>query len=347
MSHVNIMVTGAGSLLGQGILRCLRMMESPKRIITADPDSFASGHWLGDMAYMLPMAGDEDYLSVLENIIRQEEVDFLFVGTDVELPKISRMRDAFADKYDVKIVISPPHVIDIANDKWATAEFLKQEGLPFPATSLATDLKATEELVERLGFPLFVKPRNGARSVGADIVQDRAALVDLCSKRNDLVVQELLPEDDGEFTAGCLVVDGVCRSVVVLRRELKLGNTSRAFSDVSGRFDAQISDVAERLGVDGPCNFQFRIREGRPVIFEINGRFSGTTPIRAMFGFNEVSALINYYVDGVDIPRVSLRPGAVLKTWSDIFIPLDQLESLDEAGKLYNPDCEEYTFMFR
>jgi carbamoyl-phosphate synthase large subunit len=346
MGQLTVFVSGVGALLGQGILRCLRMSHRPLRILTGDPDHRAAGHWLGDCAYTIPMAGESNFINRIEEIIAQEGVMLLFVGTDVELSIFSRERKRLEDTYGVRIIVSPLHVIEIADDKWLTVQFLKKEGFPFPRSALAHDWDAIQTLVDTVGFPLFVKPRRGARSVGAKTIENQDTLNRFYSTQNDYIIQELLPDDQGEYTVGCLVADGQCKSVVVLRRDLRDGNTYRAYADTSGRFEEQMAVIAERLGVEGPCNFQFRIRGEEPAIFEINARFSGTTPVRAIFGFNEVDALLDYLVDGKPIPKVCIKEGAVFKTWSDIFVNQDQLESFKTYGKLPNPRSQSFPFLF-
>ena len=66
----NILVTGAGAVLGQGILRCLQEYANDFIIHTADPDHKSSGHWLGNKAHIVKMANDPEYINSIENIIR-------------------------------------------------------------------------------------------------------------------------------------------------------------------------------------------------------------------------------------------------------------------------------------
>lgn len=333
MEPLTVLVTGAGALLGQGVLRCLRMSRRQLRILTADPDYLAPGHWLGDGAFVIPMAESVDFIPRVEEIIAREKVAILFIGTDVELKKLSVEQYRLKKVYGVQVVVSPFSVIEIADDKWLTAQFLKNEGFPYPLSAQTCDKKSIEELLAKASFPLFSKPRVGARSKGVELVPDQRTLQRICAEHENYVIQELLPENQGEYTVGCLVLENRCRSVVVLRRDLRDGNTCRAYSDLSGRFEPLMAKIAERLGVEGPVNFQFRLRNGEPVIFEINARFSGTTPIRAVFGFNEVDALLDYYFDNTMIPAPILREGAVFKIWSDIFIGPGQLEQLKTSGQ--------------
>lgn len=348
LNQPTVFVTGAGALVGQGILRSLRMSSLPVRIITGDPDHRATGHWLGDAAYTIPLADDPLYLQRLEEIVDREEVSLLLVGTDVELGVLSRARRRLEARYGVQVVVSPPDVVEIADDKWQTADFLRSHGFPSPRTALATDPDAVRNLLADLGLPLFVKPRRGARSVGAQLVRTAPELTRLCETQPDLIVQEYLPNAPGEYTAGCLVTQGRCAAVVVLRRDLRDGNTYRAYSNTSDRFHDVMAAMAERLGVDGPCNFQFRVRDDAPVVFEVNARFSGTTPIRAIFGFNEVEALVAHLLDGSPVAAPPpLRQGAVLRCWSDLFVSTAELDRFVAARSLSQPRAVHVPFRHR
>jgi carbamoyl-phosphate synthase large subunit len=344
MGELTVFVTGAGALVGQGVLRALRMSGRPMRIITGDPDHRAAGHWLGDKAYRIPMAADPTFLDRVEEVIVRERVSVLLVGTDVELGIFGAARERLEAEYGIHVVVSPPHVVEIADDKWRTAKFLKESGFPYPRTALSTDRGAVEQLIDSVGFPLFAKPRRGARSVGVGVVERRAEIDRLCAGTTEYVLQELLPEGSGEFTAGCLVTGGRCGSVVVLRRDLRDGNTYRAYSEGQTGYEGRIAQIAERLGAYGPCNLQFRVTDGEPVVFEVNARFSGTTPIRGMFGYNEVSHLLNHLVDGVAIPPATVRQGVVLRVWSDIFVGADQFDEFSKSGRLQNPATEPFDF---
>lgn len=344
-SKTTVLVTGAGALLGQGILRCLQNNRDELRIVTADPDFKSAGHWLGDKGIAIPFANASNYLTELEKIIDSEKIDFILIGTDVELPILSKNKTRLEQLYNAKVIVSNQKVIDIANDKWLTSNFLKQHGFPFPNSVMASDRHQVLSVFADNSFPLFAKPIDGARSKGIRIINDRSALDEVLSDPQNLVVQEYLPEHDGEYTAGCLVLGGKCRAIIVLRRDLRDGNTYRAYSDISGNFDQFLTNVSETLEVEGPCNFQFRVRNGQPVIFEINARFSGTTPLRMIFGFNEVMAVIDFYRYNKTEMSVSITEGAVLRTWSDIFIAKHEFDQFMSAKFIDNPKCREVSFL--
>jgi carbamoyl-phosphate synthase large subunit len=344
----NILVTGAGALLGQGILRLLQISDFEKKIFTADPDPRSTGHWLGDYAIIIPKACDASFMDVMKKTITEKKIDAIMVGTDVELLIFSMCKHELLKNYNCKVIVSDNRVIDIANDKYLTAKFLEQNGFPFPYSVMANNKLEMEKISNELGFPLFAKPIDGARSVGIKKLDTYEELMELYSPNSNLVVQQFLPEDDGEFTSGCLVLDGKCKAIVTLRRDLRDGNTYRTYrDDNTSLYDKEIILIAEKLNSDGPVNFQFRVYKGKPIIFEINGRFSGTTPIRDFYGFNEVEAILKYYLFNEQIEKPILRNGVIMRTWSDIFIKEDELMELNAHGVLENPKAEFKNFSLK
>jgi carbamoyl-phosphate synthase large subunit len=344
----NILVTGAGALLGQGILRLLQIASFDKRIFTADPDPRSSGHWLGDYALTIPKVIDEGYLDALIKIIIEYKIDAVLVGTDVELPILAKHKESIYSEYNCKIIVSNEEVISIANDKFLTADFLKKNEFPFPISVMANDKGKLLEIEATLGFPLFAKPFDGARSLGIKKILNHEELMEIYHPESNLVVQQYLPESDGEYTSGCIVLGGKCKAIVTLKRDLRDGNTYRAYRNAeTAKYDSYIVPIAEKLNVDGPVNFQFRIVNGMPIIFEINGRFSGTTPLRYFFGFNEVEALLKYYLFEEEIKAPDLLNGVVLRTWSDLFVDEKEYEKLQNEGSFKNLTPKFYNFSLK
>jgi carbamoyl-phosphate synthase large subunit len=344
----NILVTGAGALLGQGILRMLQVSNFEKKIFTVDPDPRSTGHWLGDYAITIPKAIDENYIEKIVEIVIKHKIDAILVGTDVELPIFSKHKINFLKNYNCRIIISSEEVIEIANDKLLTAAFLEKNNFPYPFSVMANDKSSLLEIEKRLGFPLFAKPFDGARSLGIKKIENQEELMEIYDPGSNMVVQQFLSETEGEYTSGCTVVEGKCKAIVTLKRDLRDGNTYRAYIDEkTAKYDEFIIPIAEKLNPDGPVNFQFRICNGKPIIFEINGRFSGTTPLRHFFGFNEVEALLKYYFFNEEIKTPVLKNGIVLRAWSDIFIENTEFAKLKKEGVLENANAIFYNFSLK
>lgn len=315
---VKVMVTGAGALLGQGMIRALKASSLAHTLVACDPSPLAAGLYWADAAHLVPMAHDPSYLPRIEALLRQEQPDVVLIGTDVELGLFAAERARLEQTYSTHILVSDARVVAIADDKWLTYQFLREQGFPFPESCLPGD---EEALVERVGFPLVVKPRHGARSVGVSVVSDYVSLERALDEGADLIVQDCVATADEEYTAGVLCFDGSCRASIVMRRDLRDGNTYRAYVDAYPDLNRQVCAMAEQLMPYGPANFQFRLNEwGQAVVFEINGRFSGTTPLRAHAGFNEVEMALRYLLEGAPVVQPAVTPLTILRHWSETVV---------------------------
>lgn len=327
--HVKALVTGAGAVLGQGIIKSLRHSTLTCEIVAADPNPLSAGLYWANSAYRLPFANDPAFGDRITQVIDLERPDVVLVGTDVELPYFAEHRMALEAAFDTHVIVSDPRVIAIADDKFETCRFLADAGLNPPQSARGEDAAAVAALVDAVGFPLVVKPRNGARSVGMSIVRDRGALDRALDGRCGLVVQECVGDDDSEYTASALVFDGEAQASIVMRRDLRDGNTYRAYAAGYEALNLAVQKFGTALRPHGPANFQFRIGpDGAPRIFEINARFSGTTPMRAMVGFNEVEMCIRKLLFGEAINQPAVRSGVILRFLDEMFVPRERIDSV-------------------
>ncbi len=259
-----------------------------------------------------------EYLDGLGCVVLRERPDAVLIGTDTELSILSRHRSELEAAWGTRIVVSAPEVIDIADDKYRTFQFLGGRGFPVPQSCLPGD---EEGLIERVGFPLIVKPRVGARAVGLHVVHDRDQLRRATAGVEGLVIQEHIGDSAHEFTASVIVFDGCAHASIVMRRDLRDGNTYRAFVEEFPSLNAEVRRMGEALDAFGPANFQFRLdAAGHAVVFEINARFSGTTPLRHLVGFPEVDMVLRHVLLGEPVVQPRVVPSTLLRHWEETVI---------------------------
>lgn len=323
------LVTGAGAVLGQGIIKSLRQSTLTCEIVAADPNPLSAGLYWADSAYRLPFANDPAFGDRITEIIDREQPDVVLVGTDVELTYFAEHRRALEATFNTHVIVSDPRVIAIADDKLETCRFFTDAGLNPPQSARGEDAAAVAALVDAVGFPLVVKPRNGARSVGMSVVRDHGALGRALDGHSGLVVQECVGDDDCEFTASVLVFDGEAQASITMRRDLRDGNTYRAYTGEYEALNRAVRAFGTALRPHGPANFQFRTGpDGTPRVFEINARFSGTTPMRAMAGFNEVEMCIRKLLFGEAICQPAIRSGVILRFLDELFVPHERIDNV-------------------
>jgi carbamoyl-phosphate synthase large subunit len=320
-SLVRVAVTGGGALLGQGILRALRFSDLKTYTIAVDVNRYSAGLYWVDEAFLVPPAKSAGYLDSIYSLLARNRVDILLVGTDAELAKLAEASYDLEGKFGTRILVSSSEVIAIADDKYKTACFFVANGFSAPASALVSNREEVELLIDKFSFPLIVKPCVGARSYGVSVVNDRSSLEVAMAQVENGVVQECIGHDQQEYTASGLYFDGSCDAVIVMRRDLRDGNTYRAFTVKDPDLENLVKRWTEALRPFGPANFQFRIDKfGVPKVFEINGRFSGTTPLRARAGFNEVDMCIRKVLWGEPIIQPKIRSVTILRHWSETVI---------------------------
>ncbi len=305
-----ILVTGAGSLLGQGIIRSLRYPCPQAKIIAVDPTpDLAAGCHLADVSHPVPMANAENYLDAIKETIDHERPDIVMIGTDEELPIFADNREELEAEFGTRILVSHPYVVGIANDKWLTYEWMKAQGFNPPNTSYFVR--------EARGYPLVVKPRAGGRSRGLSVVANDQELIRAFGC-GGMIHQEYI--DGPEYTAGSIYFSGEV-ATIVMRRDLKDGNTYRAYVEEFPELNAKVREWTLALKPYGPCNFQFRVDgNGEPRCFEINARFSGTTPFRLLAGFNEVEMCVRQLLYGEAIKQPKIEPMTILRYWNEMAV---------------------------
>ncbi|MDO6595879.1 ATP-grasp domain-containing protein [Oceanihabitans sp. 2_MG-2023] len=317
----NVGVTGTGSLIGQGIIKSIQNSEYSKnyRLVGFDYFKDTVGSFWCENNYVLPdilkkEVTEQDWLDLLVKLIIKEKLDILFIGVDFELPILATEREAIKKLTGCHVIVSDKRVIDIGNDKYLTYKFLKENNLNYPETHLVDGLDFSS-----LKYPLIIKPRVGARSIGVYKVESEADLRDKIKKVDNPVIQELVGNDDTEYTCGVIFFGDELKAQIPLRRTLKAGNTavSEYSSSFSEKINEYVAQIAVKLKPFGSCNLQLRVdNNGIPKLFEINPRHSGTTYMRSLFGHNEVIYTLKYLLEKEET-SFTLKEGKALRYYEE------------------------------
>jgi carbamoyl-phosphate synthase large subunit len=327
---ITVLVTGAGGGVGQGIIKCLKLIKDLDiRIIAADMSPNAAGLYAGNMAYLVAPCKSENYLSSLAEIFAAEKVDFYIPGTDVELEFCAANKAIIKEKYNVQTVVSRLEAVQISDNKYKTYEFLKTNGFPCPETTWAKDVDPA-----KVQLPVIVKPAVGCRSIGVFKIASEKDLHAQLANPEGLILQELIGTEHSEYTCTVVRVDDNISPVIILNRELRSGDTFRAEPVKSDAISAYVRSVALKLDIEGSCNFQLRVdQDNIPKIFEINCRFSGTTPFCAQLGFNPVEYYLKAklglpYTGEIDFNSM------VLRHWTEVMVTKDQIACLKKEKRI-------------
>jgi len=299
VASLNVVVTAASRRvpLVQAFRRAVDALGTGNRVIVTDVNPYSPAVHLGDRAYALPLASTPGYASTLLDICVSENVGLVIPTIDDELPILAGARMLF-EAHGVQVAVSPRQTTEICNDKFATCEYLRRHGIAAARSWLPAMVNADTPL------PLFIKPRFGRGSIGAFAARTARERDFFTDYVENPVLQEHLT--GREFTIDMLCdFDGRPLSVVPRERVVIRAGVSDRGRTVA---DPALVDLglacARVLPFRGAINLQCRMVGSRPVIFEINPRFSGGIPLTIAAGADFPQMLVDVAVGRAVTPAL-------------------------------------------
>ncbi len=336
-----ILIAGiGGASLGTEILKCL-VLADRYTVFGCDISRLAFGHYQHGFAKTFLVDRNRYVESVIE-VCREASIDVIIPGGEEPLVLLNAARDQLTGA-GLRVAGNSPEVVSQFSDKQSTFKKLGDLGFRVPLTvnpSQPADL-------DNMTYPCIVKPATG--SGGSSFVflaEDREEAwlyVGYLLKNAKIpLVQEYISDSEGEFTIGVLSFpDRSVAGSIALKRtfdsklsvllKTKTGVVSSGYSQ--GLIDEfpEFRETAEKIAVaiesEGPINVQGRVKDGVLIPFEINPRFSASTYLRAMAGFNEVDIYLQNVIHGVSSNSITVRPGYYLRSFDEVFVSKDKVIS--------------------
>ena len=334
-SPVRVMIAGiGGASLGTELCKSLKLANIYE-VFGCDISSTAYG--LHDKDFSKTYLIDRE--NYVDNVIKScldAEAVWLIPGGEQPMVLLGAAADRLSQA-GIHLVANDPGVIKLFSNKDETFKKLAENGIRIPRTIALNNV----DDIENIGLPCIVKPATGSGgsvSVFFATSSDEAMVYADFIKRNgsQAIAQEYVDVGEGEFTIGVLSLPNECVvGSIALRREfsakLSVAYSGRGGLVSSGYSQGYIGDypdlchqaesIAKSVGSCGPLNIQARVRDGELLPFEINPRFSASTYLRALAGFNEVDTLLRYLCSGETVEKPDIRPGWYLRSLTEQFVP--------------------------
>lgn len=297
MKEIKALILGVGGNVSQGIIKAIRKSDLNVKIIGACISAESLGLYMCDEAYISPYASDQKFIPWLINICNDLCIDIVLTGVEENILEIEKNIDLFNTSTKTAFIASSYEKLLIGQDKYKTCEWLKQNNCNYPQYCRLNNLNNVHKLINKVGFPLIAKPCLGKSSLGVHLITCKNELEKIWHFDN-YVLEECIGNNENEYTVGCYVDKiGVLKDIIIMHRRLKNGTTVWAEVVENKEIYQEASKICKAYQPKGPLNIQMRLDKlGRPVCFEMNVRFSGTTAMRAHFGFEDVAAMIKEYI---------------------------------------------------
>lgn len=281
MNKLSVLISGVGGDIGQSVARAL---AGDFRVLGCDMEDSSVTRLFVKKFFRVPSAaGGGAYLEVIDNILRQAEIDIFIPVTEPEIMFLNSEREWMAG-VGSKVLLNNQKVVVEFSDKLKTVLFLHAHGIKAPRSVLLRDMVRDEWC-----FPVIVKSRHGCGSKSVHKVVDDLGLEYYIRRdEGDLIVQEYIDEAEGEFTTG-VFSDGINTESITFRRRLGYGGLSReVIFEKDEKMEYLARHIAKHVGLVGSINIQSRKSGGEHVPFEINPRLSSTVFLRQTFGFEDL-----------------------------------------------------------
>ena len=293
------------------------------KVVATDMQLSAPALQVADVKLQVPAVYDPKYIDITLQICKEQKIDALLSLNDLELPLLAENKARF-EAEGVKVIVSDPKVIDIAFDKYKTAQWVESLGLKSPKTFVRLeDAKRALQMGE-LVFPLFMKPRWGSGSIGLETIADMEELdtyYNLLMKKikktilatasvgdEYIMIQEKLTGN--EF--GLDVMNDLKGNHVAVSVKQKLamraGETDKAVTldlpevrEIGRKIGEALKHIGN-LDVDVMQN-----AKGEYCVLELNPRFGGGFPFSYEAGVNLPKAIIEW-IKGNEVDAAMLQP---------------------------------------
>ena len=126
MKEISILILSAGTR--DLVVRAFRKeLAGRGRVVATDCSSLAPALYDADKAYIVPRITEPDYIDIILDICRKEQITGVFSLIDPELSLIARERKRF-EEVGTTAVVSPYDLTETCLDKYAMYKLLTEQG---------------------------------------------------------------------------------------------------------------------------------------------------------------------------------------------------------------------------
>ncbi|MBE6753044.1 MAG: ATP-grasp domain-containing protein [Ruminococcaceae bacterium] len=262
-------------------------------IIGADIDASAPALYFCDEAQIVCRISDAEYIPMLLNICKTEQVDCLIPTIDTDLLLLAENKGCF-EAIGTKVLVSSVDKVRLCRDKNLTSGYFASIGLnaPQPVDSIAKFELAAQNGTH--GFPAFIKPKDGSSSIDAYKVENIDDLRLYAEKIKDYVIQPFICGREYTIDIFC-DYDG--NPVYITPRERLAVRSGEVLKTRITQNDTMISEMHRLVADYKPCG-QITVQlicdqvTGENFYIEINPRFGGGAPLSIKAGADSAKAVL-------------------------------------------------------
>lgn len=236
---------------------------------------------------------DEKYIPTLLMICEKEKVDCLIPTIDTDLMLLAQNKWRF-EETGTKVLIGRLEKVKICRDKNYTADYFISLGLksPLPVNSVEKYEAGLND--GSLGFPAFIKPKDGSSSINAYRVDTLDDLKLYAKKVGDYIIQPFISGKEYTIDIFCDYEGNPVYITPRERLEVRAGEVLKTRITQDDMMIAEIKTLIEDFKPSGQITVQLIQDEktGDNFFIEINPRFGGGAPLSIKAGADSAEAVL-------------------------------------------------------
>lgn len=292
MDKVNVAVFPAGTEIGLEINNALKYVKDIKLIGIAGPVDH-SHYVYRETVTGAPFIGEEGLFEFLSKVIKEKNIEFIFPAHDDACVFLAENED----RLGVKVISSGAEVARICRFKSVTYDKLA------PCDFLPNVFSNNE--LQDIPFPIFIKPDRGQGAKGARIVMSQKELAQV-DNLSDYILCENLP--GREYTIDCMsdASSNLLYSGIRQRERIKSGiSVSSSNMEPRSEIAVMAEFISRKIGLKGAWFFQLKEdSSGNLKLMEVACRIAGTMGMHRNKGINFPLASL-YIARGFDIQLIN------------------------------------------
>lgn len=289
---MNILILSAGTR-NKIVQYFVRTLNGTGKVIATDMSNLAPAIYEADKYYIVPKMTAPEYLDVVLDICKKEEISGVLSLIDPELSLLAENREKF-EAIGTAVIGSSYALCEMSLDKFQMYSWLENHGYRCAKSYMDKDAFFADVDAGVITYPVFVKPARGSASISISKVYDREMVELLFAHEDGLMIQEFL---DGQEIGADVYIDMVSHEVVSIftKKKLKMraGETDKAVSFQDEKLFALIEQFVKDAGYNGQIDIDIFDVNGEYYISEVNPRFGGGYPHAFESGADHMKLIVN------------------------------------------------------
>ena len=291
------------------------------QIIATDCSNLAPAVYEADKFYLVPRINHPDYLSIILDICKKEEIAGVLSLIDPELSLLAKHKDDFA-AVGTTVIVSPYELVETCFNKYRMFQLLTKMGIPTGICYMDKEVFYGDKEEGKIHYPVFVKPVTGSASMHINKVSSDEELEVLFSLYQDLMIQEFM---NGQEYGADVYIDMITGKVstIFLKKKIRMraGETDKSVSVKNDELFALIRNFAESCGFRGIIDIDIFEIDGKFYISEVNPRFGGGYPHAYACGVNVPKLIFQNLSHQITEPSIgAYQEGVCMMKYNEIMI---------------------------